>query len=207
MTCRSCLTDPTVHIVADASVAINLNATGRSEDILDALPNRVLVVDEVLLELEAGRRSGNNDADALSELVSTNRIEMVRLGEVSLEQFRDLTAGSASETLDDGEAATIAYAIEHHAIAVIDERKANRICAARFPALQIGCTVDILAHPNVQASLGLEGLGDAVFNALYHGRMRVLPHHVEWVVRVVGADRAAECSSLPRSIRQMRSAI
>ena len=207
MTCRSCLTDPTVHIVADASVAINLNATRRSEDILDALPNRVLVVDEVSLELEAGRHSENSDADALSILVSTNRIEIVRLGEVGLGKFRNLTAGSTSETLDDGEASTIAYAIEHEAIAMIDERKANRICAERFPALHIGCTVDILAHPNVQTSLGLEGLGDAVFNALYHGRMRVLPHHAEWVVKIVGAGRAAECSSLPRSIRQMRSAI
>lgn len=204
MTRLSCLVDPTIHIVADASVAINLNATRRSEDILDSLPNRVLIVDEVSLELEGGRRSGNDDADALSILVSTNRIEIVRLGEVGLQQFRELTVGSASETLDDGEASTIGYAIEHEAIAMIDERKAIRICAERFPALQIGCTVDILAHPNVQASLGLDGLGDAVFNALYHGRMRVLPHHVKWVVDAVGVDRAADCSSLARSIRQMR---
>ncbi len=207
MACRSCLTDPTAHIVADASVVINLNATKRWEAILDAFPNRVLVVDEVSLELEAGRHSGNSDADALSALVSTKRIEMVRLGEAGLRQFRGLTAGSASETLDDGEAATIAYAIEHNAIAMIDERKAIRICAERFPALQIGCTVDILAHPNVQTSLGLDGLGDAVFNALYHGRMRVLSHHAGWVVNTVGADRAVVCSSLPRSIRQMRSAV
>ena len=67
MTCRSCLTDPTAHIVADASVVINLNATKCCETILDALPNRVLVVDEVSLELEAGRHSGNTDADALQD--------------------------------------------------------------------------------------------------------------------------------------------
>lgn len=105
----------------------------------------MLVVDEVLLELGAGRRSGNNDADALSVLASGNHIQIVRLGDMGLEQFRDLTAGGASQTLDDGEASTVSYAIEHEAIAMIDERKANRICAERFPGLQIGCTVDMLA--------------------------------------------------------------
>ena len=204
---QSCLTDPDSLIVADASIVINLNATEYSERILDALPNRLLVVEEVSLELETGRHKGNTDADDLSVLVSAGHVELVKLGEVGTKSFENLIIGSASETLDDGEAATIAYAIERGAIALIDERKANRICAERFPALQIGCTVDILAHPSVQTSLGLEGLGDAVFSALYHGRMRVLPHHVRWVVNTVGADRAAGCKSLPRSIRQKPSTV
>jgi len=50
-------------------------------------------------------------------------------------------------------------------------------------------------------TLGEKQLADAVFNALYHGRMQVLPHHAEWVVKTIGADRAAQCSSLPRSLR------
>ena len=56
MECQSWLTDPTVLVVADTSVAINLNATGCSEIILGALPNRFAVVEQVALELEAGRR-------------------------------------------------------------------------------------------------------------------------------------------------------
>ena len=202
MVFRSCLTDPTVLIVADASVVINLTATGHSEAILDALPNRLLVVEEVLIELENRRQNRRNDTDALSELVAQNRIEIVRLGEVALQHFGKLVGGHASETLDDGEAATVGYAVEHDATVLIDERKANRICGERFSKLQIGCTVDLFVHPTVQASLGREKLANAVFNALYYGRMRVLPHHAEWAVELIGIDRAAQCDSLPRSLRQ-----
>lgn len=201
MVCQSCLTDPVSLIVADASIVINLNATGCSEEILDALPNRLLVVEEVSLELENGRRKGNTDADNLSALVSTGRVELVKFGDVGTNYFENLIIGSASETLDDGEAATIAYAIERGAIALIDERKANRICAARFPELGVGCTVDVLAHAAVVDALGGDQLGDAVFNALYHGRMRVLPHHVEWVIDIIGTDRAEKCVSLPKALR------
>ncbi len=201
MVCQSCLTDPVSLIVADASIVINLNATGCSEEILDALPNRLLVVEEVSLELENGRRDGNSDADDLSALVSAGRVELVKLGDTGTKIFEDLIIGNATETLDDGEAATIAYSFECGAIAVIDERKANRICATRFPELGIGCTVDVLAHAAVIGALGGEQLGDAVFNALYHGRMRVLPHHTEWVIDTIGTDRAAQCTSLPMSLR------
>ena len=105
-------------------------------------------------------------------------------------------------TLDDGEAATIAYAVGRGAIAVIDERKATRIGAELFPALRIACTVDMLAHPQVQDDLGKEMLADAVFRALRDGRMRVFPHHIEWVVGLIGPEKVAACRSLPGSARK-----
>jgi predicted nucleic acid-binding protein len=57
--------------------------------------------------------------------------------------------GPAQTTLDDGEAATIAHAVALNGVALIDERKANRICTERFPELRIASTVDILVHPSV----------------------------------------------------------
>ena len=54
--------------------------------------------------------------------------------------------GHGIETLDDGEAATIALAIEINGMPLIDERKANNICKDNFPTLEIGCSVDIFAH-------------------------------------------------------------
>lgn len=180
---------------------INLNATGFAEATLDALPNRVAVVQEVALELERGRRRGRNDAGALGDLVAGGRVEMVRLGDLGMDRFTALVAGPAAETLDDGEAATIAYALEHGGAALIDERKATRICAERFDTLAVGCTVDILVHDDVGAALGQEQLAGAVFNALYHGRMDVPSRYVDWVVDLIGPERAAQCVSLPRSAR------
>ena len=201
MICRSCLNDPTTLVVADTSVTISLNATGFPEAILNALPNRVVVTEEVALELEAGRQNGRNDADALCTLAATGRIEIVRLGNAGIGYFTALVSGSAAQTLDDGEAATIAYALEYSATALIDERKANRICAERFSGLTTGCTVDLLAHDGVEAALGRDSLADAVFNALYHGRMRVLAQHIDWVVNLIGPERAIQCASLPKTVR------
>jgi len=205
MECLSCLNDPAALLVADASVAINLNATGFAEPILEALPNRFAVVEDVAFELEDGRQRGRTDADALEALVAAGRVDVVRLKNSAIEQFTALVMGSAAETLDDGEAATIAYALEHGATALVDERKANRICAERFPSLLTASTVDVFAHDTVESALGRKGLADAVFNALYYGRMRVLARHVDWVVNLIGPERAARCASLPGSARPAAS--
>ena len=203
MECQSWLNDPTVRVVADTSVAINLNATGCSETILNALPNRLVVPEQVALELEDGRRNGHDDVDGFDELVAAGQVEIVRLSNHGLQHFRNLVLGPAAQTLDDGEAATIAYALEHNSVALIDERKANRLCSERFNALHTGCTVDVLMHAAIEAALGRTELADAVFNALYNGRMRVPTHHVGWVVNLIGSERAGQCDSLPRSVRHV----
>jgi predicted nucleic acid-binding protein len=194
-------TDPSALLVADTSTVISLNATGFAQRIIRALPNRLVVVDAVPAELEPGRRRGCRDADLLNELVAAGLVGIVGLGELGMTSFEELVVGPAIATLDDGEAATIAYASEHAGVALIDEAKATRICAARFPTLRVGCTVDIFAHPKVQQDLGSASVAEAVFNALFQGRMRVFPEHMEWVVGLIGPDRAAKCSSLPNSVR------
>jgi predicted nucleic acid-binding protein len=197
----TCLTDPAALIAADTSAVINLNATGCAREILRAIPNKVMVVDVVLRELEEGRPRGRRDADSLQALVAAGLVEIGKLGDIAALHFERLVVGPAAMTLDDGEAATIAFAVARGAIAVVDERKATRLCAQMFPELCVGCTVDMLAHPKVQQGLGKPTLAEAVFKALYQGRMRVLPQHVEWVIGLIGPEKAAMCSSLPNSVR------
>lgn len=201
MECQSCLNDSTVPVVADASVAINLNATGCPRIILNALPNRFVVVEQVVLELEAGQQNGRNNADGLNALADTGQVEIVCLGNFGFENFTKLVSGPTAQTLDDGEAATIAYALEHEAIALIDERKANRLCDERFATLTTGCTIDLFAHTAVGVALGHIGLSEAVFNALHDGRMRVPSRYYDWVINLIGSSRARECLSLPKSVR------
>jgi predicted nucleic acid-binding protein len=195
-------TDPDAILVADTSTIINLNASGSSREILRAVPNRVVVAEAVLAELEAGKQRGHQDADYLKELLNDGLIEVITMGDVGTQHFEELVIGPATGTLDDGEAATIAIAIEQQGIALIDEPKAHRICSERYPDLRTGCTVDIFAHPEVLRALGEQTLALSVFNSLTYARMNVLPHHADWVVKVVGTDRAAYCISLPKSVRQ-----
>jgi predicted nucleic acid-binding protein len=197
----TCLTDPTAVLVIDASAVINLNASGYAKEIFTALPNRIAVTNIVPKELETGRGRGRKDAAQLDELVAAGLVEIVQLDEKAEWYFEQLVVGPAATTLDDGEAGTIAYAVSKEATAVIDERKATRICGERFPTLRVGCTADIFAHEQVQHSLGATLLADALFSALYRGRMRVLPRHIDWVVGLIGRNRAALCVSLPNTVR------
>lgn len=197
----SALADPAAPLVADTSTIINLVATGGAPAILRALPNRLAVVDVVRAELETARACGRTSLDGFRDLVAAGMLDVVPLPEQAAAYFEGLVVGSAAETLDDGEAATVAYALIRPAIALIDERKATRMCGERFPLMTLASTIDVLCHAQVQRQLGADALGVAVYNALRHGRMSVLPHQLDWVVGLIGSERAVECDSLPRRVR------
>jgi predicted nucleic acid-binding protein len=196
----SCLLNPSAILVADASAAINLNATGCAPTILRALPNPVVIVDIVQDDREKGRK----DADVTRAMIEAGLIETVELGPVGLTHFEPLVVGAAADTLDDGEAATLAYALQIGGTPIIDERKANRICVTRFGGMQTAASVDLFAHQAVQDALGPAALAEAVFLALRDARMRVFPHHIDWVVNLIGQDRAQQCPSLPRAARNVK---
>ncbi len=152
-------------------------------------------------ELQDQRSRQYADAEMLSNLVDLDLIRVMALGETAHEIWAELVSGAAVATLDDGEAATIATALDRGGLALIDERKALRICASQFEELPTGTTVDLLRHPQIQESLPSKELADAVFNAAYKARMRVQHHHAEWVLDLIGRKRAESCSSLRRILR------
>lgn len=188
-------------LIIDTSAAINLSASGCAADIVRALPNRLLAVDAIPAELAEGRRRGRSDADFFNELVSASLIQVVELENPAITVFERLVIGGAADTLDDGEAATIAYAAESDAFAIIDERKAIRICSERFPKLRIACSIDLFMHPDVLRILGRGKLAQAVLNSLHLARMRVPIDRSAWVVDLLGPDEASQCLSLPRGVR------
>lgn len=192
------LSSPSGRVVADTSAIINLNGTLRAADILRALPERVIVVDIAAEELDDGRKKGHTDADMLRELKRGGLLEIASLGNIGEALFEQLVVGPASSTLDDGEAATIAYAVEHSIGVVIDDSKARRLCRERHRGVSMRCSVEIFQQASIREALGAEGLSAAVFNSLRISRMRVLPEHVDWVVNLIGEANARLCRSLPK---------
>ncbi len=194
------------HLVVDTSVIINLNATGRAGDIVRAFGVKLRASTVVRDELVADRFSARNDAEMAAALVSEDLLEFVELDDEGERIFGSLVSGSAAETLDDGEAATLAVgAVVGHTV-VIDERKAQRIAAERFAGMQIIATADILCSERVVTSLGAERVGDLIFNSLMGARMFVPERHHSWVIDLLGA-RAIECHSLPAALRQAASCL
>jgi predicted nucleic acid-binding protein len=199
---QSCLCEGPALIVVDASTAINLNATGAALQILRALPHRAVVPEIVLNELQSGAETGRDDYERTMQLIKAEHMAVVALGAIGTQYFETLVIGDAIATLDDGEAATIAHALEVGGIAVVDERKARRICGQRFTGLQLATTMDILTFPEVETVLGKSTLSDVIFCALKSARMRITPSFLPWAVDILGAERAAMCNSLPGSVRR-----
>jgi predicted nucleic acid-binding protein len=170
--------------------------------VLRALPNRVVLTDTVLAELRTDRRTGRDDAKLVRSLIDADLAEVAALADLEKNHFAALVAGPAVETLDDGEAATIACALEKNAVAVVDDRKAVALCMRRYPDLVVASTVDLFAHNAIVTVLGRAPLADAVYAALQTARMRVPERYEGWVVDLIGETRASSCASLRARLRQ-----
>lgn len=193
--------------VADASVWINLVATGCADRILRLYGEALDITQTALSELERGRAKGRQAADEVAALLHLGLMQAVDLDPQDEDLFLSLVAGNAAQTLDDGEAATLVHAHRARTTAFIDERKATSLAAARFPDLVVASTVDLLFTPNVRSGLGEAVLGDALYRALLDANMRVAAHHATDVIACVGRERAETCMSLPTSVRRALKAV
>lgn len=194
---------PSGLLVADASVWINLVAGARAADVIRVLAMRPQIPRIALNELERGRDKGRRTAAALADLIKDGLVEVAELPLEAEGTYLNLVAGSVSQTLDDGEAATLALALQVGAVAIIDERKAINLARDRFPALQIISTTELLLSDVVRSVFSDEELGNILFRALREARMRVPEHLLEAVCACVGLERAAGCVSLPARARQL----
>jgi predicted nucleic acid-binding protein len=201
MTPPSSWPDAHVPIILDASAVINLNGSGAARPILGALRQEVVVAEDVIDELARGTANGRRDAELLEELIAQEVITRRALGASGLALFETLTIGSSIMTLEDGEAATIALALEIGGAAVIDESKGRRLAAQNAPSVPLIASIEVFCHPLVQKALGV-ALADAVFGALQQSRMQVLASHHAWIAALLGPERLRLCLSLPRSVRQ-----
>jgi predicted nucleic acid-binding protein len=201
VTYSSCLADLDCKLVLDSSVVINLLATGQPEPILRALDMPIMVTENVVREIEAGATSGHQQFDHLMRLIDDGLVQLVKLEGQVLQAFFEIVSGTTSETLGDGEAATLAFAHATEYLAAIDEKKATMLASRRFATLRIATTIDILAHARVRAVLGERALADATLAALRMARMQARDYQLDWVLEVIGHENAAACSSLRRLMK------
>lgn len=201
MSLLSFFTNPDTILVADASAVINLNATMRIREIIGVLPHKIVVTENACAELDRGTSNGHDDASRLKSLIADGLIDRMAIGEAGIGTYESLIDGTTLRTLDDGEAATIACAVEFSGIALLDERKARGLCRSSFPSLEVVSTAELIAHDEITKALGAEMQRDALFSALKNARMRVPPEHLERVKSIIGILAAASCHSLPKASR------
>ncbi len=185
-------------LVLDASVVINLLGSNFGDRVLEAFPGEVRIVGQAFREV---RRHPVTGLDATGELLDWKNRRLVAV--VSLEPkhqdlFGDLTSQNLAQSLDDGEAATIAYAMTRSdpMVPVIDEKKATKIFRARWPRAVLLDTVRLFQVLVELDLLSVSAARDTVFSALKHARMQVRYEMRAWVVELIGEDLAIQCPSL-----------
>jgi predicted nucleic acid-binding protein len=188
--------------VADTSFWISLIAGGRAIEIARAFDTLLHIPRIALGELERGREKGRQTAAAISELIRLGLVTVTELPATAEETYYSLIAGSARDTLGDGEAATLAIAIETGAVAIIDERKAISIAESRFPNLEIMTMTDLLLSDVLVSRLGKDEISNVLYAALQGARMRVPNRLLGMVCDLLGTERSSECHSLPASARR-----
>ena len=179
----------------DASVLINFLGSGIPDKLVKAFDTKLLVAEQVFKEVINDPSKQVQPQLWLEKLQSQNLIEIVTLSADALSTYLEL---GSDERLDDGEAATIAVAIHHGAIAVIDEKPARRVYLLRYPHCKLSSTVELLHYLNEQEAMPKDVIQKALFDALRIARMRVIPEMVDWVVDMIGIEKAKECSSISR---------
>lgn len=193
--------DSGIPAVVDTSFVINLNATGFSDRIIRAMQTSFIVTEDVLRELKSGSKSGHDDYKKLQGLINLKVITLASLGERGENVYLSLIEGSANQTLGDGEASTIAHAVEIGGVAIIDDKKAKKICRERFPLIPVIMTIDLLTCAAVRNELGRETHKKAIHNALRLARMRITTEKQKYIVKLIGKTMAADCPSLSRKYR------
>ena len=198
---QSCLPNSSGVLVADASVWVNLAATGRVADHVRVIRRKLVITDVALAELERGRAKGRQTAAQVTALIGDGMVDVVKCPAEHEDLLLSLLAGGAATTLDDGEAATLVFAHSCGGIAVIDERKATVLAARQFPNLLLQTTTDLLLAPEMLDAFGAATLSDSIHNALLLARMRIPEHQMTAVLTLIGPERAKACVSLPAAHR------
>jgi predicted nucleic acid-binding protein len=182
-------------LVFDNSVLVNVFACTFGERILEAIPNRIIIPEQVVIEFERVALQKL----FLERLIHNRLVDTTDLTQEEDDIFLELT--TKGRTIGDGESACIAVAQSRSILPFLDDGLARKRASDLVIDLECGHSVDIIRHPAVVRSLGNHDATEAIFQALTQGRMRVLPDLLDSVIEQIGADRAILCTSIPKSTR------
>jgi predicted nucleic acid-binding protein len=166
---------PSGPLILDASVLFNLLGTGTPKELLRALDVPCWVEERTAAEVR--RMPGQRTESApLQPLLMDGCLKLCRMSERAYETYLSLLSGPPTDTLDDGESAAIAMAVEGLGSVVLDDKKARRILAARFPGFASGTSLSLIIEAARRAAWSEQELRDAVTMARNVSRMAVVLH-------------------------------
>lgn len=181
-------------LVLDASVAINLLASGAFGEILEIIECRSYLTPHVLREIRSDPRDRKRPPHDLMVAIESGQVSLLAdLAPESSDVYLKLLERMAS-----GEASAILAARNLGGIVATDDQSALQAIAADTDLPQAIRTVELLSDPRISRHFGRDRLAEIVFGALKFGRMRVFAEYRNEIIDLIGLDRARQCPSLGR---------
>ena len=194
---QSRLDETETDIVLDASVLINILATGYAERILGSLERKVFITSEAYSEVSRDPYTNRDASETVKPLEIKQLLLRRDLGVRSKLRY-ELLVNPTRYNLGKGEAATIGYCEEHKLTAVIDERK-GRTVATNYA--DVAGTIDLLAYKRVFESFDPVEYREALLNAGILGRMYIPFEWGQWAENILHESVARELLGLRRYYR------
>lgn len=153
-------------LVLDASVAINLLATGEPWAILSALGYRALAPEQVLDEVVRCPITRRRYDEVKHPFKISPNVEVVALAGSEVDDFVAI-----AQSVGDGEAASIAVALARGLPLALDDRRARAVALARAPTARLLWTMDLLYDRALRAAYSEREIEDFIASAIKHARM------------------------------------
>ena len=172
-------TFPSGPLVLDASVLLNLLATGNAPEILNALGVPCWVEERTAAEV---RRSPGERTDSmpLRALFDDGYLQSCRMSPAAYDVYISLISGPSAHALDDGESAAIAVAATGLGSVVLDDKKARRICSECFGQVSMVSSLLLLVEAARRAQWHEDRLLHVIQRAREVSRMSIVPAERTW---------------------------
>jgi predicted nucleic acid-binding protein len=163
---------PAGPVILDASAFINLLGCGNTVALVKKLNAVLLIEQRTLKEINRHPVSSFDHKAVIDELVHIQLLKVERMDAAEYETYLSLVQGSLTAKLDDGESAAIAIATRGYPV-LLDENKARRHVAARFPSISYCSTLRLLLTIGHRSQLKIQDIQALVLSARSHARMGV----------------------------------
>ena len=175
-------------IVLDASIVINLRASGYLSEIVHSLPFRCLVA-RYVLDVEALyiNEIPDEQGDRARTTIESDHVEDAGIVVVQHDESQSiantivLLANAGMSGI--GENITAAIAVERRCGVAMDDKRATTVLRASFPDIPILTTFDLVKHWSTFADIDTAVVGDALRLIRLRGNFRIAKgHHLySWV--------------------------
>jgi predicted nucleic acid-binding protein len=177
---------PTGATILDASVLINLLGCGQCLGVLEGLGEKCLIEERTLREVRRHPIPGCDHVAALRALLSSGKLEEVRMTEEEYEKYLTFVSGPIGARLDDGESAALAISGRGSSI-VLDERKARRRAVGDAKGVAVISTLRLMLTSGRRQAWSVQMVRDLVSAARQNSRMGVAKEDIALLEELLGS--------------------